>query len=76
MKNPETYEELIRVKKCVDLTKYYELSEDEVEKIYNYLSANPDATIIGNKTSLFLNGDNNSIPQEVINANCMDTNID
>ncbi len=76
MKNPETYEELIRFKKCVDLTKYYGLSQEEVEKIYNYLSSNPDANIIGNKTGLILNQVGQSQPQEIINANCIDNSID
>ena len=30
---PETYEELIRMKRCIELTKYYELSDQELEKI-------------------------------------------
>ena len=54
MKNPETYEELIRFKKCVDLTKYYQLSQDEVDKIYNYLSSNPDGSVVGDKSGLLL----------------------
>ena len=76
MKNPETYEELIRFKKCVDLTKYYELSQDEIDKIYDYLSSNPEANIIGNKTGLVLEEINQSVPQEIINAKCIDNNID
>ena len=48
-KEPETYEELIRYKRCVDLTKYYELSKDELDKIYNYLATYPKAVIIGNE---------------------------
>ena len=40
-KEPETYEELIRKKRCIDLTKYYELSEDDLEQIYHFLETNP-----------------------------------
>ena len=29
-KEPETYEELIRMKKCIDLADYYELNVDEI----------------------------------------------
>ena len=36
-KEPETYEELIRQKRCIDLTKYYQLTESELEQIYNFL---------------------------------------
>ena len=36
-KEPETYEELIRQKRCIDLTKYYELSMDDLNKIYTFL---------------------------------------
>ena len=32
-KEPETYEELIRQKRCVDLTKYYSLTEEQLEEI-------------------------------------------
>ena len=34
-KEPETYEELIRKKRCIDLTKYYQLTAEipEIEKI-------------------------------------------
>ena len=27
---PQTYEELIRMKRCVELTKYYEVTEEEL----------------------------------------------
>lgn len=76
MKNPETYEELIRFKKCVDLTKYYELSQDEIDKIFNFLSSYPRANIIGNKTGLVLEEIDQSVPKEIINANCIDKSID
>ena len=32
-KEPETYEELIRKKRCIDLTKFYELSENDLDQI-------------------------------------------
>lgn len=38
---PETYEELIRTKRCIDLTKYYELSKEELDEIYIFLTENP-----------------------------------
>ena len=76
IKNPETYEELIRFKKCVDLTKYYELSQDERDKIFNFLSSYPGANIVGNKTGLVLEEIDQSVPKEIINANCIDKSID
>jgi hypothetical protein len=76
IKNPETYEELIRFKKCVDLTKYYELSQDEIDKIFNFLSSYQWANIVGNKTGLVLEEIDQSVPKEIINANCIDKSID
>jgi hypothetical protein len=75
IKNPETYEELLRFKKCVDLTKYYELSEEEIEKIYNFLASTPGAIVIGNKNGLSLSPDG-VLANEIINANCINPNID
>lgn len=76
MKKPKTHKELIRFKKCLDLTRYYELSQDEVDRIYDYLSSNPGANIIGNKTGLVLKRGDQSASWEIINANCIDDNID
>ena len=42
---PQTYEELIRMKRCVELTKYYELTEEELEEIYRFLEQNPEASV-------------------------------
>lgn len=44
---PQTYEELIRMKRCVELTKYYELTEGELEEIYRFLEQNPEASVKG-----------------------------
>lgn len=46
---PETYEELIRTKRCIDLTKYYELSKEELDEIYIFLTENPQGGVIGGK---------------------------
>ena len=76
-KEPETYEELIRYKRCVDLTRHYELSKDELNKIYDYLATYPKAIIIGNDTSLTLKVNYQpEIQPEVINAKCIDSSID
>ena len=76
-KEPETYEELIRYKRCVDLTSHYELTQEELNKIYNFLSTYPLAIIIGNDNSLVLSvRDMPHIPAEIINARCIDSSID
>jgi len=76
-KEPETYEELIWHKRCVDLTSYYELSKEDLEKIYNFMISNPNATAIGNANSISLKIINNpGVVQEIINAKCTNPNID
>ena len=42
---PQTYEELIRMKRCVELTKYYEVTEEELWEIYHFLEQEPEAFI-------------------------------
>lgn len=44
---PQTYEELIRMKRCVELTKYYEVTEEELWEIYHFLEQEPEAFIKG-----------------------------
>ena len=36
-KEPDTYEEIIRKKRCIDLAKYYSLTDDNLEKVYSFL---------------------------------------
>ena len=73
-KEPETYEELIRKKRCIDLLNDYELSKEELEKIYNFLKDNPKGTITGNDTTLSLKKWGQD--PEVINAKCINSSID
>ena len=76
-KEPETYEELIRYKRCVDLTSHYELSQEELDKIYTFLETYPDAHIAGNDDCLTLTvGGKSTENREVINAKCIDKSID
>src|SRR5574344_139648 len=35
---PKTYNEVIRKKRCYDLTKYFEISEERLVEIYNFLN--------------------------------------
>ena len=54
MKAPETYNELIRQKSVLELKKYYPLSEEIINEIYNFLSENIENTIQGTKKSILL----------------------
>ena len=51
---PGHYEELIRKKRCIDITKYYELDENDLETIYNFLKENKEAVIRGGIENLVL----------------------
>ena len=44
-KEPETYEELIRIKRCYEFTNYYEVTEEELNNIYNFLTEHKDGKI-------------------------------
>lgn len=74
-KDPETYEELIRKKRCIDLTKYYELSMADLEQIYKFLVDNPTGQVIGSSNlSLVVNGDTSNAV--IINSRCTDSSVD
>ena len=74
---PQTYEELIRMKRCVELTKYYEVTEEELWEIYHFLEQEPEAFIKGGRQNLSLIiGQNTAKTQKVIMANCTDSSID
>ena len=76
-KEPETYEELIRYKRCVDLTLHYDLSREDLDQIYNFLATYQKAVVIGNKSSLTLKVSyNTNVQPIVIHAKCIDSTID
>ena len=76
MKNePETYEELIRKKRCIDLTKYYELSEEELEQIYNFLKDNKNGEVRCAQ-NISLVSENNPTNATIIMSKCMTSSID
>ena len=52
-REPETYDELIIQKKCVELTKYYNLTMEQLEEIYEFLKANKKGSVQG-KTNQIL----------------------
>ena len=74
--DPQTYEELIRMKRCVELTKYYELTEEELEEIYRFLEQNPEASVKGGRQNLALIRGQDTRNAQVIIANCIDSSID
>ena len=69
--DPQTYEELIRMKRCVELTKYYELTEEELEEIYRFLEQNPEASVKGGRQNLALIRGQDTRNAQVIIANCI-----
>ncbi|CDC80412.1 uncharacterized protein BN667_00055 [Clostridium sp. CAG:465] len=75
-KEPETYEELIRMKRCIELTKYYELSEKELEQIYDFLENNKNGEVICKKNSISLVLKNNLSNATVISSRCISSSID
>ena len=76
IKEPETYEELIRKKRCIDLTKYYELSENELDQIYDFLTTNKNGTVRCGNGNIALVVGNNIEEATVIVARCISTAID
>lgn len=73
-KEPETYEELIRQKRCVNLLSYYSLTKDDIDQIYKFLEENPKGNVTGGVSSIILsNGVGDDI---VINATRISTSID
>lgn len=46
---PVSYEELIRKKRCIEMTKYYYLTQDDLNTIYDFLSNNRNGEVIGGK---------------------------
>ena len=73
-KEPETYEELIRQKRCYDLTKHYKITEQGLEQIYEFLKNNPKGKVAGDKTKICLSNGLKVIT--VITAMCFDSSID
>ena len=72
-KEPETYEELMRMKKCVELTKYYSLTKEELETIYNFLKENPDAKVVGDTKNISLIKGANAASVMTIASACIST---
>lgn len=74
-KEPETYEELIVKKRCVELTKYYDLTMEELEQIYTFLLTTSGGYIKGSQDKLTLISPTNTIIS-IIMANCTTSTLD
>ena len=75
MKEPETYNELVRVKQCMDLATHYSLSEETLNEVYDFLTLNAANYLIANKSVLaFMNG--NGVLSKSIPAALKDYSID
>ena len=55
---PLTYEELIRKKRCINLTKYYNLTKEEIDEIYKFLEENKKGVLNCNTSSIVLKAPN------------------
>lgn len=54
-KKPKTYNEIIRMKKCYMLTKYYtNITENMFDEIYEFLGKSPKSTVVANRNMLSL----------------------
>ena len=53
-KEPETYDELIRQKRCIDFIKYYYVTKDDLEKIYQFLEKYPKGIVSANLNMITL----------------------
>ena len=67
-KEAETYEELIRQKRCIDFIKYYNITKDEVEKIYQFLTKYPNGIVSANTSTILLKDGTNTIDTIATNA--------
>ena len=75
-KEPETYDELIRKKRCIDLTKYYELSQSDLDQIYTFLENNPGGQVRAGTQNISLVVDNDTANAVVIASKRISEDID
>ena len=73
-REPETYDELILQKKCIELTKYYNLTMEQLEEIYDFLKNNENGNLQGKMTYILLNVGTSA--KKTISAPCISQNID
>lgn len=61
-KQPKTYNEIIRLKKCYTLANYYSnITENMFNEIYDFLGESPDNSIVANQTILSFVDENGKV---------------
>ena len=58
-KNPETYNEIVHYKKMMDLVKYYQLSEEVLNEISDFILADSKNSVECSETRMYLQHGNN-----------------
>ncbi len=76
-KEPETYQELILQKRCVDLLGYYNMERSELDKIYNFFMNHTDGVADGNNNGIILKyKKGNETKQKIVNCTLFNPTID
>lgn len=74
MKKPETYTELVRWFNCQQLKKYYDISDDELEKIYFLVSKGWNVN--GTRDVLYLVDSSGNLPSINMSVVCTKSSIE
>ena len=74
MKNPETYSELVKWFNCQKLKTYYDISDENLEKIYYLLKKGMQ--VKGDKETLTIYDPSGKIKEVKIKINAFNTNIE
>ena len=53
-RNPETYNEIVHLKKMLDLAKYYSLSKEVMDEISDFILADPKNMVICDESTMSL----------------------
>ena len=48
-RNPETYNEIVHLRKMLDLAKYYAISSEVMDEMSDFILANPKNIIVADK---------------------------
>ena len=53
-RNPETYNEIVHLRKMLDLAKYYSLSEETLDEVSDFVLADPKNTVVCDASRMVL----------------------
>ena len=53
-RNPETYNEIVHLKKMLDLAKYYALSAEVMDEVSDFILANPKNSVVCDSSNMVL----------------------